>query len=189
MTITLGERRLVTRQPRKTHQELHDAVMSSSKPTPASRVRRARKTHEQLYNEVLTSRNSMLKIDTTSIGQKPAVRPVRSPPESRSTATPPFESSLSVKPSEIRRAGSLNRGTTPPMSQPLRRFSSVSDRTTSNHNRHGSTTRSPLATAEPITEPTSEESSPVRKRATRRDSIVLEKARHWGAPGKYLRFH
>ncbi|KLO15694.1 hypothetical protein SCHPADRAFT_927057 [Schizopora paradoxa] len=178
MTMDLGDR--------KTRQELHDAVMSNSKAVAVSRVGRTRKTHEDLYNEVATLRNFTLKIDTTPVSQNPTVRPVRSPPEARAVASSPFESNLSVKPSEIRRAGSLNHGATPPITPPLRRFSSMSDRTTAiNHSRHGSTTRSPLATAEPITESsTSEESSPVRKRAaTRRDSIVLEKARHWGAPG------
>lgn len=156
--------------------------LSSSTSSLQQRIRRARKTHEELYDEVITLGNANLRIDTTSIGQKLPARTDRSPPDSRTAAL--FEASLAVKPSEIRRAGSLNRGTPPAASQPLRRFASTSDRTTSSHIRQNSTTRSPLATAEPITElPGSEESSPVRKRPARRDSIVLEKARHWGAPG------
>ncbi len=195
-------RQVRVRRARKTHQELYDAVMSrfNSATTSHQQLRRARKTHEELRTELTTQKGQLdvLRIDTTPTGRKLPARTERSPPDSRNITTV-FEASLSVKPSEIRRAGSLNRGlqslagNAAAVGQPLRRFASISDQSTSSHSRHNSTTRSPLSSAEPPSDSTANEesSSPMRKKPARRDSIVLEKARHWGAPGEfdYCVFH
>jgi len=147
---------------------------------------RPRKTHQELYTEAKLGRSVMqdvLRIDTAPIVDRKL--PTQSPPDSRTSA--PLEASMPVKPSEIRRADSLNRGALSPMvngATPLRRFASTSDRTTSSHSRHTSMSRSPLSSAEPVSEsPTNGDASPLRKKPARRDSIVLERARHWGAPG------
>ncbi len=145
-------RQVRVRRARKTHQELYDAVMSrlNSATTSHQQLRRARKTHEELRTELTTQKGQLdvLRIDTTPTGRKLPVRTERSPPDSRNITTA-FEASLSVKPSEIRRAGSLNRGlqslagNAAAVGQPLRRFASISDQSMSSHSRHNSTSRSP----------------------------------------------
>lgn len=172
------------RRVRKTHRELHELVMSrlplssatSSEPLSSlsSRDRRPRRTHKELHDMVFP--NGV----PSSPSSLPSSKP--SPKDSQ------VKVGLPVRPSEIRRTVSLNRATRSPSEREnvlsrtgsLKKLSPVEEMRAlpvgthrSSHSREHSENHF--------------EGSPVRRKA-RRDSIVLEKARHWGAGGECKNF-
>ena len=187
---------------RKTHAELRRVVL-------AEFSKRSRKTHEQLRNEVLaqvsihseTLGGRRLVVNTMSAERKPSYQGSTAALQTKSAVqaepSASFESSFTPpRPSEIRRAASLNRSPRPlpdvpeSVSTPLRRFPSMQERHSPSslhaHSRSNSN-RSPLATMDASQGSTlNEDASPARWKH-QRDSIVLEKVRHWGAAGTHFK--
>lgn len=172
----------IPRKTRKTHRELHELVMSRL-PTPvssspvssfllSSRDRRPRRTHKELHEMVFPN------------GSQPTVS--SSSPSTRASPNDlQPKLSIPIRPSEIRRTVSLNRASRSPSerenvlsrSGSLKKLTPVEELRVSpisshriNHSRDHSEGHA--------------DGSPLRRK-TRRDSIVLEKARHWGAGGKF----
>lgn len=174
----------IPRKTRKTHRELHELVMSRL-PTPvssspvssfllSSRDRRPRRTHKELHEMVFPN------------GSQPIVSSSSPSPSTRASPNDlQPKLSIPIRPSEIRRTVSLNRESRSPSerenvlsrSGSLKKLTPVEELRVSpisshriNHSRDHSEGHA--------------DGSPLRRK-TRRDSIVLEKARHWGAGGKF----
>ncbi|KAL5507850.1 hypothetical protein ACEPAH_5468 [Sanghuangporus vaninii] len=193
------------RRPRKTHQELVDLALShSSKPAPTVQARvvprisisshdtrrRPRRTHKDLVELVfppnieevtlLESRKESVAIPRM---HKAADVPQDIPGEERARIrrTPSTGaarlSHIPIRPSEIRRSMSLGQATMSSSSgisrsQSLRHLSSVREESTVAGSYGGN--------ASHLRSGTSRIAGSERRPA--RDSIVLEKARHWGSP-------